>query len=258
MPITQPSPFSAQSNALEVRLLGVVDFDAAQTLQEWLIYEQSGRTDRHGVLLLCEHPPIISMGREASRQQLALSDEELAKREIEIRWVSRGGGAVLHAPGQLAIYPIIPLGRNGLSVADYEQRMLDALVAVCHDLRVPAKQLAGQSGLWSRGGQVGQFGATVKSWVTSQGAWLNIAPHPDLLQILQVDAVAGDVADPIHRATRWTSLQAQLLRRIPMSSARAAAIGRVSNALGYDTIHTFTGHPKLIRTRRRVRVGISS
>ncbi len=72
---------------MEVHLLGLVDFAAALQLQERLVYEISGRSDQLGVLLLCEHPPVISIGREGSRTQIQAEQHELEACEIDVQWI---------------------------------------------------------------------------------------------------------------------------------------------------------------------------
>ncbi|MFV0444700.1 MAG: lipoyl(octanoyl) transferase LipB [Planctomycetaceae bacterium] len=260
---TQHWPTRAAA-ALEVRLLGRVDWDSATGLQEYYAYEMSGRTDAGGVLILCEHPPLISVGRQGSRRQILASDEELSASGISLRWTARSGGAVVHAPGQLVIYLLLPLDRLGMGVGEYRRRMEQALLSVCHEQRVPAKRLEGSPGLWTRGGQVGFLGAVVKSWITQFGGWLNVAPAPGFLKLAgselsSVALSAYETAIPqtetgLSRVSeqRVTSLQEQLQRRVSMHSTRESAIRHVSAAFGYDTIHTHTGHPQLVRTQRTV------
>jgi len=233
---------AAQTASLEVHLLGLVDFDAALALQEYLVFETAGRTDAQGTLLLCEHPPLITMGREASRTHLQTDAAELRRLEIDVRWLSRGGGAAVHAPGQLAIYPILPLDRLQLGLMDFRQRLEDAAAATCREVRVPAKRSDAQPGLWSRGGHVAMFGAAVKSWVSYHGMYLNVAPRPQYLPMVQTNAT-GDQA---------TSLQAQRLRRIPMHGVRESLIRHISNRFGYERVHVYTGHPALRRETRRI------
>lgn len=266
MPTSIPSrrPPHPAKGSLEVRLLGLVDWDAAAALQEWYTYELSGRADAGGVLLLCEHPPLITVGREGTRSQILRTDEELDSAGIPVRWIARSGGAVMHAPGQLAVYPLLPLDRLGMGLADYRCRLETAILDVCHDLRVPAKRLDGAAGLWTRGGQIAHFGSVVKSWVTQFGMWLNVAPEPSFLRLVHSEAIGNETGPTMLTTSarrgpteaRVTSLQEQLARRVTMHSARASAIARVAAAFGYETIHTFTGHPQLKRTRQRVPVSV--
>src|SRR5207237_1247638 len=86
--------------SLEVHLLGLVDFDACLFLQERLVEELSQRDDGHGAVLVCEHPPLITIGREGSQAHILCEPQELVARQLEVRWLNRGGGCLVHVPGQ--------------------------------------------------------------------------------------------------------------------------------------------------------------
>jgi lipoate-protein ligase B len=232
----------AAAAALEVRLLGLVDFDAVLALQERLVYELSGRDDAQGALLLCEHPPLITLGREACAAQVTADPDDLRACEIDVRWIARGGGTVIHAPGQLAVYPVLPLARLGLGLSEFRARLEEAAVAVCRDMRVPVKRRPSEPGVWSRCGQVACFGAAVKSWVSYHGLFLNVDPDPSFLPL-----VAGNPG-----GERPTSLQALLLRPVSMAGVRESMIRHVAERFGYDRFHIYTGHPWLKRTTQKV------
>src|SRR5260370_23989127 len=92
------SPVTAADIALQVYLLGPVDFEAALALQRLLVYQVAG--DRScAALLLCEHPPLITVGREGSRAHVLCEAEELRARRWPVRWVNRGGGRPPPPPG---------------------------------------------------------------------------------------------------------------------------------------------------------------
>src|SRR5437867_2374094 len=86
---------AAHAAPLSVHLLGLVDFEACQALQQRLVYESSGRRDGHITLLICEHPTVITIGRQGSRADIRLDARELASRGINLRWVNRGGGTLV-------------------------------------------------------------------------------------------------------------------------------------------------------------------
>src|SRR5262245_22855016 len=92
--------FDASTRSFDIYLLGLVPFDEAQALQRRLVYDL-GERRAIATLMLCEHPPTISVGRNGSRSHIAVDDDELRERSIGVRWVNRGGGCVLHVPGQL-------------------------------------------------------------------------------------------------------------------------------------------------------------
>src|SRR2546426_281708 len=94
------APTVSSDTALQVYLLGTVDLEAVLRLQRRLHFEISGQRDQ-AILLLCEHPPVITVGRQGSRAHIFCGPEELRSRRWNVRWVNRGGGCLLHAPGQL-------------------------------------------------------------------------------------------------------------------------------------------------------------
>ena len=236
-----PSAVSPQES-LEVHLLGLVDFDAALALQERLIYDISGRQDRMGSVLVCEHPPVVTLGAEASAVHVPESREVLSQSGIDVRWVGRGGGACCHAPGQLAVYCVLPLDRLGFDLRRFRDGLEEACVQTCHEVHVPARRRDGLPGVWGRGGHLAMTGAAYRNGVTCHGLFLNVAPDPSFLALAQTNA-EGEPA---------TSMQAQLLRRVPMGRVREAFIRHLAAAFEYEQTHIYTGHPLLQRTTRKV------
>src|SRR4051812_11267211 len=119
---------SPDAPPLEVYLLGLVDYEDALLLQRRIVYELG--EGRGAALILCEHPPTISVGRSGSRAHIGPDDEMLRSLDIRVHWVSRGGGCVLHLPGQLAAYLAIPLRDHGLTLSGYLDGLHQAVVGV--------------------------------------------------------------------------------------------------------------------------------
>jgi len=231
------------SDALEVYLLGRVDFDAAMFLQERMINEVQQRSDRYGVLLLCEHPPLVSIGRDGTLSDLLAEPEEFDAREIPIRRVNRGGGTLMHAPGQIAAYLILPLDRlDDMGVAEYQQRLTNALVQSAHEQRVTAHATAQPPGVECRCGQFGWIGSTVQSWTSSHGVYLNVNPVLDTLRLVRSVPARGRIA----------SMSQQRMRPLPMHRVRESLVRHLADQFGYEDMHPFTGHPLLSRTHRKV------
>lgn len=158
--------------------MGIVDFDLCVALQRRLVYEAGGRADGQITCLLCEHPPLISIGRAGSRRHIRMTSQEMRRQQIELRWIGRGGACVAHTPGQLAVYPIIPLQEYGWSVGQYLQRLQDGLLDTVRQVEVPSYKRPGRFGLWGRSGMLAAIGASVQNWVTSHGAFLNVTCTP--------------------------------------------------------------------------------
>jgi lipoyl(octanoyl) transferase len=238
---TLPRNCSATNSAsLEVHLLGTVDFDAALFLQERMVYELSGRADAQGALLICEHPPLVTVGREGSRAHIRCSDEELRARLLETRWLNRGGGCLVHVPGQLAIYPILPLARLELGLTAYRRTLENAVIDACRKQRIVAQRDEDRPGVFCRTGQLAHVGFAMKSWVTYHGMFLNVFPRLSWSKLAQ----ATDNAPPI------TSLQRERNAPISMHAVRESLIRHLSARWGYEQHHVYTGHHLWGRTRK--------
>lgn len=232
--------FPVQEAALEVYLLGFVDFDACLHLQERLAADVAERNDGHAALLVCEHPPLITVGREGSREHILCEPGELVSRQIDVRWLNRGGGCIVHVPGQLAVYPIVPLTVRSLGLAAYRERLEQAVMDACHELLVPTTRSREQAGVWGRHGQLAQLGVAVRSGVSSHGFFVNVSPRMDALRL--VESVGG----------RQSSLAAERMRVTSMHAVRESLVRNLAARLGYGRYHLYTGHPLLKRARRVV------
>ena len=236
MGLESRSPVAADT-ALQAYLLGPVEFEAALTLQRFLVYQVAG--DRDGAALLCcEHPPLITVGRQGSRAHILCEPEELRARRWQVRWVNRGGGCVLHLPGQLAVYPILPLDRLGLGIQAYLDRLQDVLSALLDDFNISAETRPGRPGLWVGGRPIAAVGVAVRQWVTYYGTVLNI--NPDLEPFRRVRCVGG-AEEPM------TSLERE--RRGPLRPAlvRERFLEHFAERFGFDRTSLFFDHPALPR-----------
>jgi lipoyl(octanoyl) transferase len=232
--------------SLDAYLLGIVDFDSFVVLQDRLADElvQTSSTGRErGVLLVCEHPPILTFGRDASVTDLAVPEEEFVARGIATRWLARGGGAILQAPGQLSISVLLEVGEDARLAVVVRDALLAALREVAAEFHVgTTADLGDPSVLVARCGWVGRTTLAARDGVTRHGAVLNVSPRMDWQRL-----VSG--------GPRVSCLGAERQRVTPISSVREAIVRRASARLGGDTYHVHTGHPWLKRTRRLVEVG---
>ncbi|MEI8380325.1 MAG: hypothetical protein WCJ09_09365 [Planctomycetota bacterium] len=231
------------SSALEVFLLGTVELESALTLQSRIVDQLSQRDDQHGVVLVCEHPPAITIGREGSFSDVLVEPEELVARQTEVRWLNRGGGTIAHAPGQVAVYSQVPLHRLNLGLVSYRQRLEQTLVATAADQGVEATP-AIIPGATCRCGQFAFIGAAVRDGVTHGGMYVNVTvPHEGL-----------NLVNWSHSGQRVTSLATQRTRPTSMASVRECLIRHLAKSLGYESYHLYTGHPLLRRSTRKVYV----
>jgi lipoyl(octanoyl) transferase len=231
-------PEDAASPSVEVFLLGRIDFDRCEELQRRLVQQIGGRDDGQIALLLCEHPPVVTVGRGGSPAQIASHAGPLRSRQIEIRWVGRGGGCLVHCPGQLAVYPIVPLRWHGLSVGGYLDRLQGGLIEALDDLGIAGNPRPGRHGIWGRTGQLAALGVAVRQWVAWHGAFLNVCPPMGLFRLIHADA-GGDQGAP----SRMSCLVAERRGPVKMTAVRAAVTARLVESFGCRRYHLHTGHP---------------
>ncbi len=172
--------------ALEAYLLGCVDFDSLLSWQRRMVYEVSGDRSR-GVLTLCELPPMISIGRSGSHKHVLLDKAELWSRDWPIHWVNRGGGCLLHVPGQLQVFAVLAIDSLGLGLTAYLEMLHDILLTVCHECDARAEIIPGRAGIWSQGRLLAHVGIAVHEWVAYFGAAINIDPDLDPFRSVHCD-----------------------------------------------------------------------
>jgi lipoyl(octanoyl) transferase len=248
--VTKPDPATAPSTLppLEVYLLGTVDFDEVQTLQRRLVYDLGERPG--AALVLCEHPPTISVGRSGSRAHIRADDDELRSMDLPVRWVNRGGGCVLHLPGQLVAYLILPLPSFGLDVKRYVDGLHRLLIDVLAEFDLTGSTRSGSPGVFLGTGpsRVATVGVAVGRWIASHGFTLNVGSYLGPFRLID---------EPTIPTIRATSMEAWRQRPTPMAKVREALIRRVETVFGVEQHHIYTSHP-LIRRKASVHVFAAS
>ncbi len=175
---------------IEYLYLGRVPYDEGLRLQaEIAALRLAGRVDN--VLLLLEHPPVLTLGRNARRENVLASDELLAQRGVTLHEINRGGDVTYHGPGQLVGYPIFDLrslqnAKGGrLGPVDFVRMMEEALIRLCGGYGVRAGRIAGLTGVWcgglldgeapgSKDRKIGAIGIHVSRGITSHGFAFNV------------------------------------------------------------------------------------
>jgi lipoyl(octanoyl) transferase len=225
---------------LQVYLLGTVDFEEMLRVQRRLVFDVAGDRDR-AVLILCEHAPGISVGREGSREHIRCGPTELAARRWPVRWVNRGGGCVLHLPGQLAIYPIIALDRLGLGLQAYLDHLHAVIADVLREFDVAATPAPGRTGVWVGGRRIAHVGVAVNDWVAYFGASLNINPDMELLK---------RVADGRNGELLMTSMERERRAPVRPATVRQRLVEAFRSEFQFERVILFPSLPDLTRQAR--------
>ncbi len=236
------SPIKSDADlVLQVYLLGSVGYEAALSLQRRLVYQVAG--DRGtAALILCEHPPLITVGRQGSRTHFRCDPEEFQARRWQIRWVNRGGGCLLHLPGQLALYPILPLDYLGLGVRVYLDRLHQVIHSLLSEFDICGESRMGQSGVWVGSRPIAAVGVAVRDWVTYHGMFFNL--NPDLVPFRQV-RWGGSHTEPM------TSLERERHGRLRPSLVREQLLEHFAARFPFARISLFSDHPSLRRRPSR-------
>ena len=173
---------------INVLYLDRVDYTTALELQQTLVQLVKDKRTTHTLLLL-EHPPVITMGRNAGAQNIVASPEFLAQHGVELHETNRGGDVTFHGPGQLVGYPIFDLRAFDprIGAVDFVRKMEEALIRTCGDLGVVTERIPGLTGVWTQEdvpGKIAAIGVHISRAVTSHGFALNVTTDLDYFKLI--------------------------------------------------------------------------
>jgi len=223
--------------------LGTIDYTAGLQLQEKLV--ELRKADLiPDVLLLLEHTPVITLGRNAKAANILTAPELLAARGVQVFECNRGGDVTFHGPGQLVAYPIFDLrshisalpGRKTLGVIEFVRRLEDVLMETCAGFEIPTQRLAGLTGVWTTGrpstelqssgtspdspeaeaeSKIAAIGVHISRGVTSHGLALNVNTDLDYFKLI---VPCGISSRPV------TSIAKELGRQVAMAEVVDAVV----------------------------------
>jgi len=218
---------------ISVLQLGILDYATGLRLQQKLV--QLRKDGRIGdVLLLLEHTPVITLGRNAKATNVIASAAQLAERGVELFECDRGGDVTFHGPGQLVGYPIFDLRgfdsgdgkRKTLGAVEYVRRLEEILIRTCADFRIPVGRVAGLTGVWTRPDQateesvavptgsetwfhmdkseakIAALGVHISRGVTSHGFALNVNTDLDYFDLIIPCGIASKPVTSMARELR--------------------------------------------------------
>ncbi|MGD0989672.1 MAG: lipoyl(octanoyl) transferase LipB [Candidatus Sulfotelmatobacter sp.] len=259
---------------ISVVQLGTLDYATGLRLQQQLVVLR--KEEKIGdVLLLLQHKPVITLGRNAKAANVIASPEVLAQRGVELFECDRGGDVTFHGPGQIVGYPIFDLRghargaadapsalRRSLGAVDYVRRLEEVLIRTCADFAIPTKRVHGLTGVWTENreghdfsratdGQDGgpalaaegnerklaAIGVHISRFVTSHGFALNVNTD---LSYFNMIIPCGITSKPV------TSMQRELGREVDLNAV-AESISRnfgvvfQSQVLWVDTLDALLG-----------------
>jgi lipoyl(octanoyl) transferase len=172
--LPSPAVGAEPGRALLVRRLGRIAYAEGLEAQAHLVAErQAGHIP--DTLLLLEHQPVFTLGRNARPENMLLSAEALRARGFDVYETGRGGDVTYHGPGQVVGYPILDLGPDRRDVHRYVRDLEEVMIRTCADYAIAAARVTGLTGTWVGDAKIGAIGVRIARWVTSHGFALNVS-----------------------------------------------------------------------------------
>ena len=195
--------------------LGLIGFTDAFALQKRLVAARKAEAIGD-VLLLCEHPHVITLGRNGNREHLLASERVLQQKGVEYHATNRGGDVTYHGPGQIVGYPVINLSAIRRDVVWYVRMLEEVMIRTCGDFGITGRREAGKTGVWidqeanREAEKIGAIGVHISRWVTSHGFAFNVATDLRFFDLIVPCGIVGRAA---------TSLEKVLSRRVEPDEA---------------------------------------
>jgi lipoate-protein ligase B len=155
--------------------MGLRSYAEALSFQREVAAARIAKRIPHDVLLLVEHPPVITLGRSTKPGNLLATQEMLAARGVELFEVERGGDVTFHGPGQLVGYPIVDLTEHRQDLHWYLRQVEEVMIRAVSPFGVRAERVTGKTGIWTNGRKLASIGVHARQWVTWHGFALNVS-----------------------------------------------------------------------------------
>lgn len=181
---------------------GLIRYEAACELQRRLVEARKARTVPD-LVLFCEHPHVITLGRNGKRENLLAGNRLLAQMNVEFHSTNRGGDITYHGPGQVVGYPILDLAEHRRDVRWYVEQLEETMIRTSADYGVAARRIGGRHGIWvdTPAGEekLGAIGVHLSRWVTSHGFAYNVSTDLRFFDLIVPCGISGRRATSLER-----------------------------------------------------------
>ena len=217
--------------------LGVIGYSEAITLQQRLAAARKANAVPD-ILLLCQHPHVVTLGRNGKPEHLRASDQTLRQMGVKFHQTNRGGDITYHGPGQLVGYPILQLGEIRRDVAWYVRQLEETMIQASAGFGVTAWRIPGCTGVWAKPSvnnigahenkeKLGAIGVHLSRWVTTHGFAYNVSTDLRYFDLI----VPCGIPD-----CRTTSLEKLLGRNITPNEVAPQMIAGFGRALSLEMV----------------------
>ncbi|HVM74447.1 MAG TPA: lipoyl(octanoyl) transferase LipB [Candidatus Saccharimonadales bacterium] len=208
--------------------LGLTSWADAYALQQRI--ETARKAGAIGdVFLLCEHPHVITLGRNANRVNLLASEHVLRQKNVELQPTNRGGDVTYHGPGQIVGYPIVDLTQIKRDVGWYVRTLEETMIRASADFGVETFRVPGKTGIWasarSTEEKLGAVGVHISRWVTSHGFAYNVSTDLRYFDLI----IPCGIAD-----RKATSLEKLLQRNVRLAEVQPRLIQHLAELLSRE------------------------
>jgi lipoyl(octanoyl) transferase len=212
--------------------LSLIGYGEALALQKRLVAARKADAIED-VLLFCQHPHVITQGRNGKREHLLASESVLRQKGVSFYETSRGGDITYHGPGQLVGYPILNLGAIRRDVVWYVRKLEEAMIRATAEYGIAAERVPGKTGIWVRHGsteeKLAAIGVHISRWVTSHGFAYNVATDLRFFDLI----VPCGIAD-----CKATSLEKLLGRNVEQDEVAQRISGSLAELFGLELKET--------------------
>ncbi len=171
--------------------LGLMEYQKAWDLQH-LIWSGRAEGKLPDMLLILEHPHVITLGRRGNRSHLKVPPETLEELKISVFHVERGGDITYHGPGQMVVYPILDLRDYGYRVIRYVDQLEEMILHVLRDFGIEGEKDSSNRGVWAKGGKIASIGVAIKRWVSFHGVALNYETDLKYFDLMDPCGLVGE------------------------------------------------------------------
>jgi lipoyl(octanoyl) transferase len=199
--------------------LGLMSYAEAWGLQKRVVAARKAGAIED-VLLLCEHPHVITQGRNGKRENLLASEHVLRQKGVEFHATDRGGDITYHGPGQIVGYPILNLSEIRRDVVWYVRMLEEAMIRATAEFGITAERVAGKTGIWAGDGgaeeKLAAIGVHISRWVTSHGFAYNVSTDLRYFDLIVPCGIADRKATSLEkllgRSVKWEEIAPRIAR----------------------------------------------
>ncbi|OGQ09151.1 MAG: lipoyl(octanoyl) transferase [Deltaproteobacteria bacterium RBG_19FT_COMBO_46_12] len=193
--------------------VGLMDYQKAWELQHQL-WERRVKDELPDMLLILEHPHVITLGRRGNRSHLVASSEVLEEMKIPLFHVERGGDVTYHGPGQIVVYPILDLKKYGYRLIRYIDQLEEVVLCVLKDFGIKGKRDPLNRGVWVDGEKIASVGVAIKRWVSFHGFSLNYETNLKYFELINPCGLEGKKMTSMGKILGIGISREQLVERI--------------------------------------------